>query len=122
DEAATDRQAETGAGATAILGLHPVKLVEDAFEIARRDARPLVDDLNQNGVAPNRITGAPSAKLDAAALRGVFGGVIEQVEQDLLEQDRVEKQHRQIRVDADFDPMARQNASGTLQGRADDVG
>ena len=44
----------------------------------------------------NRALVAPALDPDRRALGRVFGGVVEEVEQDLLEQDRVELQHRQV--------------------------
>src|SRR6266567_7657973 len=51
DEPAADREPQPGAGATAILRLDAVELVEDQFEIVHRDARSLIDYLDQRGVA-----------------------------------------------------------------------
>src|SRR5437588_777553 len=116
DKAAADRQPETGAGAPAILRLDAIELVEDAFEIARRDARPLIDDLD-----PGNIAVAPGPQVDAAAGRRIFGGVVEQIEQHLLDEDRVEPQHRQIGGDGDFDAMPGENFASSPYGRADDV-
>ena len=40
--------------------------------------------------------GAASLDPDGRALGGVFGGIVEQVEQHLLEQHRVDVDHRQV--------------------------
>src|SRR6266851_835920 len=78
DKAAADRQPQPGAGATAVLRLDAVELIEDPFEIVRRDARSLIDDLNQG-----EFTVAPRPQVDAAAGRRIFRGVVEQIEQHL---------------------------------------
>src|ERR1051326_5117866 len=85
DEAAADRQSEPGPGATPILCLNAVKFVKDAFEVGGGNARPLVDDFDADGPV---LTASVYA--DRAAGRRVFGGVVEQVEQHLLEEDRVD--------------------------------
>ena len=100
-----------------ILGADAIEFIEDAFEIARRDARPLVDDLDRHALARSA-----RPDIDAAAGRGIFGGVVEDVEQHLLEQDRVEPQHRQVGGNLDFDMMPCEDAAGALQGGADDLG
>src|SRR6266446_10692463 len=64
DKAAADRQPQTGPGAPAILRLDAIELVEDAFEIVGRDARPLIDDLDNGEFAV-----APGLQVDAAAGR-----------------------------------------------------
>src|SRR5437764_2077556 len=87
DEASADRQPQPGAGAAAILRLDAVELVEDAFEIIGRDARSFIDDLDQGDLAV-----APSPDVDPASGGCVFGGVVEQIAQYLLEQDRIEPQ------------------------------
>src|SRR6266849_1870299 len=75
DKASADRQTQTGASAAAILRLDAVELVEDAFEIVRRDTRPLIDNLDQRVIAV-----APGLQVNTTAGRGVFGGVVEQIE------------------------------------------
>src|SRR5437588_7371523 len=115
DKASADRQPQPGARATAVLRLNAVELVEDAFEIVRRDARPFIDDLDQGDLAV-----APGPQVYAAAGRCIFGGVVEEVEQHLLEQHRIELQHRQIGGDRDFDAMPSEDFAGSPQCRADD--
>src|SRR5580700_11844943 len=117
DKTAADRQTETGAGTPAVLGLDPVELVEDALEIGGRDPGPLIDDLDLD-----EFPVALRADIDAAAGRGIFRGIVEQIEQHLLEQHRVYAQHRQARLDVDLDPMSGDDIPGPLQRRADDFG
>ena len=92
DEAAADRKAEAGAGAHAVALLHAVELVEDALELVRRDALALVDDAQSDAAR----AGAAGLDPDGRALGGVFRGVVEQVEQHLLEEHRVDVDHRQV--------------------------
>src|SRR5205807_9659214 len=89
DKAAANRQPEAGPGAAAILGLNAIELVEDPFEIARRDAGSLIDNLDRDDIPV-----LPCMQIDAAAGGCVLGRIIEQIEQYLLEQDRIEAQHR----------------------------
>src|SRR5436190_20852993 len=67
NEPAANRQTEPGSGATPILRLDTVELVEDPLEIAGRNARPAVDNLDRRG-----CTIAPGAKFDITAGRRVF--------------------------------------------------
>ena len=52
----------------------------------------------------------------------VAGGVLEQVDQHLLQQDEVRPQQRQIGREVGRDLMAGQQSAGATQGRAHDVG
>src|SRR5215469_7881476 len=70
DKTATDREPEARPGAPPVLCLDPVKLVEDAFEIAGRNPRTLVADLDRHDLAV-----AKGADLDPGSRRGIFGGV-----------------------------------------------
>src|SRR5207237_5028408 len=45
NEAAANRQAETGSRATPILCLDAIEFIEDAFQIGGRDTRPVFDNL-----------------------------------------------------------------------------
>src|SRR5437763_6554773 len=81
NEAAADRQTEPGSGAPPILRLDTVELVEDPLEIAGRNARAFIDDFDCHD-----FTVTPSPHIDASAGRRVFGGVVEEIEQDLLEE------------------------------------
>src|SRR6267154_1445411 len=74
DEATADRQAKPGSGTAPILGLNAVELVEDAFEVGRRYARPFIDYLDSDDIAV-----LPGLNFDTAAGRRVLGGVVEQI-------------------------------------------
>ena len=50
----------------------------------------------------------------------IFGGIVQQIEQHLLEQHRVELQHRQIGGKLERDFVVRQNLAGAPQRAADD--
>src|SRR5436190_5054542 len=115
DKAAADRQPESGPGAAAVLRLDAVEFIEDAFEVARRNAGALIADLDYDGFIL-----APRSYLDAAFSRRVFGGVVEQIEQHLLEQYGVEPEHRQIVGDVQLHVMAPEHAAGPPQRRAED--
>src|SRR5438552_4884978 len=67
DEAMADRQATAGSGATPILRPDVVELVEDAFEIGRRNARAFIDDFDCY-----ELTLAPRPHIDAGAGQRVF--------------------------------------------------
>src|SRR3981081_1542777 len=62
DETAADRQTQAGAGATPGLRLDAIEFVEDAVEVAGRDARSLIGHFQRNDIA---IAAGPN--IDAAA-------------------------------------------------------
>ena len=66
--------------------------------------------------------GARCLDPDGRALGRVFGGIVEQVEQHLLEEHRVDVDHRQVVREVDGDVVAGEHPAGALQGAADDLG
>ncbi len=92
DEPARDREPEAGAGTHLIAFLDAIELVEDMFQIIRRNADALVHDAQAD-----RRRFAPAVDMNNGSRRRVFGGVVEKIEQHLLEQHRIEFQHRQVR-------------------------
>ena len=96
DEAARDRKAEARAGAHVIALLRAVELVEDALEVVRRNAVAFVEDLQ---VRRNRRRASSRMRIVGAGGR-IFRRVVEEVEQHLLEQHRIELEHRQVRRQA----------------------
>ena len=57
---------------------------------------------------------------DGRFRRGIFGGIVEKIEQHLLEQHGVEFEHRQIRRQIQLDFVPGQDAAGAAQRAADD--
>ena len=53
--------------------------------------------------------------------RGIFGGVVEQVEEHLLEQHGIDRDHRQVGGEAELDPVIRQDLARTLERGAQHV-
>ena len=51
----------------------------------------------------------------------VFRGIVQEIEQDLLEQHGIELEHRQIRSELELDVVPRQNAARAPQCAADDL-
>src|SRR5881397_2127556 len=80
DDAARDREAETGAGEAALARLGPEELREDPRLVLGRDADALVPHLDPDGAVVEC-----AADLDHAALRRVLDGIGEQVRVDLRE-------------------------------------
>ena len=89
-EAARDGQAEPRAGPHLVALLHPVELVEDALQVVRRNALALVQHLQAHGVLV-----APALDAHRRLRARILGGVVEQVEQRLLEQHGIHHHHRQ---------------------------
>src|SRR5580704_9976108 len=104
DKTATDRQAEPCTGALPVLRLDTIELVEDPLEIGWRYPRPLVDDLDLD-----EFPVAFGSDIDTAGGRGVFRGIIEQIEQRLLKQDGIQAQHRQAWLEIDIDSVPREH-------------
>ena len=58
---------------------------------------------------------------DGRAGRRIFRGIVEQVEQHLLEQHGIERQHRQVGGELDLDLVLREDLAGAPQRAADDL-
>ncbi len=84
---AADGKAQPGAGPHLIALADPVEPVEDALQILRRHARPLVGMTGCRTHPPSRARRGCAMR---RAVGRVFGGVVEQVEQHLLEQHGIE--------------------------------
>ena len=117
DEAARDRQARA--------------------RCQRAPGRPSAPDRTCRRCAPGPLAGIPSPSSrtcrrtvscsrqlcnanDGVGGR-VFGGIVEEIEQRLLEQHGVDLDHRQIRRDLDLHPMPRQDLVCAPQRAADDL-
>src|ERR1700690_1876910 len=83
-EAARNRQSEPCAWTNVVTLLHPIEFVEDALEIVSWNTGTFIEDLQTD-----RIPFAPDSNADRGARWRVFGRVIQQVEQDLLEKNRI---------------------------------
>src|SRR6266481_3585072 len=60
-------------------------------------------------------------KRDRRAGRGVFPGIVEQIEKDLFEQNEIDAHHRQIGFEVDGYAMVLEDPGGPLQRGADDL-
>ncbi len=116
DEAARDGQAQPGARAHLVALLHAVELVEDALEVAGGNAVAFVQDLQ-----PDAVAVAPALNADGRIRRRILGGVVEEIEQHLLEQHGIHHHHRQVGADLDLHAMLGQDLAGALQRGADDL-
>src|SRR5947208_2332336 len=111
-DALADREAEAGAPAASRLAA--VELLEDSLLPAVGQARTMVGDLNGH-LAVGRGRDDP----DRAVGRGVLDGVVEQVDQHLLDEHVVHGDERQIGRDAHNDAVAVE-ALGELPERGPD--
>ena len=84
--------------------LDAIELVEDALEIGR-PVCPAPSSSDLRAARARRRAGAAAAIIGAG--RRVFRGIVEQIEQHLLEQHRIEPQHRQVGCEIDLDAVAR---------------
>ena len=107
---------KSGAGANLILLLGAMELVEDAIDLLRRNAATLIDDLQLDGL---RLL--PALDQHRGLRRCIFGGIVEEIEQHLLEQHRIELEHWQVFGDVDLHAVLNQDFSSPFQHRADDL-
>ncbi len=77
-----------------------MELIEDELELVGRNAGSLIQDVEAQPVLIARAADAHNG----AGLR-IFGRVVEQVEQHLLEQGGVDLDHGQIGRHIELDPM-----------------
>src|SRR3954454_3694724 len=117
DEAAADRQAKTGAGATAVLRLHAVELIEYPFAVGRRYSRSFVGYLDHDCLAL-----AAGVQCDEAPGWRVFRGIVEQIEQNLLEQYGIDPHQRQVGRDINFNAVMREHVARPMEHRAGNLG
>src|SRR5262249_21239697 len=97
-EAAPKREPATRTRAQPVALLHAIELVENLLKVAGWNAFALVDHLQINGLAFT-----PSGDADGGVRRRVFCRVVEQIEQYLFEQHRIEAQHGQVSGNIDLD-------------------
>src|SRR5579863_2187021 len=90
DHSAADRQAEADSSLPGRS--RSVELVKDQLLFALRYSRPAIRDLEENGPID-----LGSGEVDRALRRGVFQGILEQVDQDLLYQNAVDQDRRELR-------------------------
>src|SRR6185437_9022627 len=116
DEAAGNRQPETGPGANLIALGGTVKLLEHKLDLLGRDATALIDDLQLD-----RFPLLPAFDADRRLGGRIFGGVVEEIEQHLLEQDGIELEHWQAAGNLDLHRVPRQNFARALKHGADNL-
>ena len=93
-----------------------MKLLEHKLDLLRRDAAALVDDLQLD-----RDPFLPAFDAYRRLRRRIFGGVVEEIEQHLLEKNRIKLEHRQVGRNFDLHCVSRQDLPGPLQDGADDL-
>ena len=115
DEAARDRQAQAGTRAHLVALLDPVELVEDALQIVGGMPSP------SSRICRPALSIAPALDADGRVRRRILGGVVEEIEQHLLEQHGVHRQHREVGAHRDFHAMLGEDLPGALQRAAHDL-
>ena len=102
----------------AALGMvQPVKLIEHFVQLIRGDTQAAVHHLNAHRCG--RL--ARGAHIHRRAQRGILGGVIQQVNQHLLDEHKIHHNRRQVFRHVGMDGMAGQAFSGARQAGADQV-
>jgi hypothetical protein len=74
----------------------------DLLEIVGRNAVTLIQNHQADGIPVS-----PALNADGGANRGIFGRIIQEVEERLLEEYWIEFQHGQILDEVNLDPMLR---------------
>lgn len=115
-EALERGEIEPGAGPDMVALLHAIELVEHALELAGRNAAALVGDSKHH-----LITLAAALDRDCGLRRGIFGGIVEQIEQHLLEQHGIELEHREIGGQHQLHLVRREDLARAPERAADDL-
>ena len=116
DQAAADRQAEARPGCLLVAGAHAIEHVEHGVARFRRDAGALVAHAHAHALAVQR-----RCDLDPTTGRRVFGGVVENVDQHLLDENRVDVEDRHVLRDLHFDVQRGERPRHLLERPADDL-
>src|ERR1700733_11096617 len=115
DDSAADGEPQPCSSALP-LARQPIKFLEDLVEVLGRNARATVRDLHYYGVAL-----VSRRELERAPLRRVLGGVLEQVDEHLLDQHGVDRHEREILRQAYVDLSITQPFIHAIQYGADDL-
>ena len=116
DEPLADGEAQSGAGPLPVAAADAIELVEDALEIVDRHARTFVAHLDDDAPVV-----APAGDLDRRAGGRILRGVVEQIDQHLLHQHEVEREHRQVARERNRHAVIRKHLGATLQRRSYDI-
>src|ERR1041384_2422452 len=100
DDPPADREPKPGPGDLAVAMLHPVEFIEDTLQILRRNPLPLIGHIDRH--APVAPAGMDA---DRRSGRGISRGIVEQIDEHLLDQHEVEPQQRKPRLDGDVEAM-----------------
>src|ERR1019366_2992276 len=114
DDAAADREAEPDPPALAFA--HAVELLEHALGVLAIDARPAVGDLDLD-LALER----PRGDVDRRARRRVLRRVLDEVDEHLLDEDRVERHERQVAREVGADRPAAEPVVEAVERGAHDL-
>jgi hypothetical protein len=96
DDALANRQPQPRASSLAISALDAIKLVENALTLAHRDAYALIGHLEAD-----RFPVTLSPDVNGRLRGGVFGRILQQIDQHMLGEDKIEAQHGQRWIDLD---------------------
>src|SRR6185312_7626665 len=90
-----------------------MELLEDAIDLLSGDSLALVGDFQLDGIVL-----LPALNTYFRVGRRIFRGVVEEVEERLLEQHGIEIEHRKVCRDLDLHAVRGENLAGALQDRA----
>src|SRR5262245_19760169 len=116
DEATGYGQSQACAGAYLVSLLRPVELVKDALEITFGNPSAFIGNLQVNALL---VTPAPET--DRGVSRRIFGGIVQQVEQHLLEQNGIHTDRGQVGAQLHLETVPVKDLTGALKRAADDL-
>jgi hypothetical protein len=113
-DALADRESQPGALAFALGG---EKRLEDLRRQRLRHARPIVDEIDRHAVQPTPGPHDDGAR--PAGGRDGLGGIVDQIDEDLLNLVRLDVRHRQVRlhVNARLHPVGHELVAQQEEGR-----
>src|SRR5262249_20734114 len=115
DEASRNCETKPGTGKDVVKLLRAIELIEDPFEVGRRNTFSLVQDLEADGIPV-----APTLDADSAARWSIFGCIVQEIEEELLKEHGVDLNHWQILAELYLDAMLSQDLARTFESTTDD--
>src|SRR5262245_25976637 len=116
DEASRDGETQPGTGTNLVAFPRAIEFIKDALEVPWRNAVTLIQNLQMDALPL-----APTLDGNGRSARSVLCGVVEQIEQHLLEQHRIHHNHGQVGTNRDLDAMFGEDLASTLKSAPDDL-
>ena len=114
-KSARDSEAQTSTGPNLIKLVGAMKLIENKIDSSGGMPAP-----SSRTLALDLILLLPRLNAHCCFGRRILCGVVEEIEEDLLEQHRIQLKRGQVGRNLNFDIVSRQNLVGTFKRSADD--